>query len=233
MTSMPGLTAAARWMMTASVIEDVMQSRSPKVSVAQVITSDAGASARSAAAVTASCRSRLAASVISGVVWSGWAGQVALDLTGRLPSRNRSLGLSRVAHKPCEPVFTGLVQLGNLCPTLCGFSAAVGTSREPHQAGDMFPVPQLSCCPACGGGEAGRSALPDPGQRRLQGRWWGQVLAVAPRATRAGRMVLVAARRAHHDAIQYHRPPGFRAGSRRRPADDPYCSPWLLTGGRR
>jgi hypothetical protein len=30
--------------------------------------------------------------VISGVVWSGWADQVALDLTGRLPSGNRSLG---------------------------------------------------------------------------------------------------------------------------------------------
>jgi len=45
-------------------------------------------------------------------------------------------------------------------------------------------------------------------------------------------MVLVAARRAHHDAIQYHRPPGFRARSRGHPAADPYWSRWLLTGGR-
>src|SRR5262245_13673418 len=100
MTSRPGLTEAARWMMTASVIDEVMHTRSPNVSVAHAITSWAGASASSCAAAAASPAIRLdspmpSGVLRSGVVWSGEVGQVALDLTGRLPSRNRARTLPR------------------------------------------------------------------------------------------------------------------------------------------
>ena len=47
---MPGLTAEARCMITASDIEEVMQIRSPNVSVAQRMTSSAEASSSSLAA---------------------------------------------------------------------------------------------------------------------------------------------------------------------------------------
>src|SRR5262249_49244161 len=90
MTSRPGLTEAARWMMTASVIEEVMHTRSPNVSVAHAITSWAGASASSCAAVAASSAILLGASLPSGVLWPGRADRVTLDFTERLPSRKRS-----------------------------------------------------------------------------------------------------------------------------------------------
>src|SRR5215472_9009417 len=105
MTSMPGLTAAARWMMTASVMEDVIQTRSAKVSTAHAMTSRAGASARSFAAWAAFAASSCcrAASVLSpAVTWSGYVGLVALNLTGRLPSvkRSRSRPYSPCNHTP-------------------------------------------------------------------------------------------------------------------------------------
>src|ERR1700745_3430362 len=53
---MPGWTAAERWMITASVMDEVTQIRSPNVSTAQRITSSAGATASSSAACSARVR---------------------------------------------------------------------------------------------------------------------------------------------------------------------------------
>ena len=72
--------------MTASVIEEVMHTRSPNVSVAHAITSHAGTSARSFAASAASLCSPSGSLMSSGVAWFWHVRQVARDLTGRLPS---------------------------------------------------------------------------------------------------------------------------------------------------
>ena len=75
--------------MTASVIEEVIQTRSAKVSTAHAMTSWAGASARSFAAFAASATSgccRAASSASPAVTCSGYVCLVALSLTGRLPS---------------------------------------------------------------------------------------------------------------------------------------------------
>ena len=57
--------------MTASVIEEVMHTRSPKVSVAHTITSRAGASARSSAAFVASLAIRAGSLTSSGMAEPG------------------------------------------------------------------------------------------------------------------------------------------------------------------
>ncbi len=72
-TSSPLLTFEARWMITASVMDDVMQIRDPNVSTAQRMISSAGASASSSAAWAASLSMRIGSSRGSGSETSGTA----------------------------------------------------------------------------------------------------------------------------------------------------------------
>src|SRR5689334_7069747 len=183
MTSMPGLTAAARWMMTASVMEDVMQTRSAKVSTAHAMTSRAGASARSFAAwaafATSSCR-RAASLASPAVTWSGYVGLVALNLTGRLPSvkRSRSRPYSPCNHTPRRK---------------CSHARRpdAGTQEDWSYA----PVTmERRRRPA-------RLSLPNPGHRGLGRLARRLVLAVAPVTTPALFVMRGPAGRTDHEAI--------------------------------
>src|SRR6516165_774246 len=192
---MPGLTAAAKWMMTASVMEDVIQMRSAKVSTAHAITSRAGASARSFAACAAcaasACR-RAASSASPAVTCSGYVGLVALNLTGRLPSvkRSRSRPYSPCNHMPRRKCSHE--------PTLV--RAACGSSEVSRKSPDHTHSAYRSRHSRPTRHRRFRGLLlplPDPGHWRLG----PLVLAVAPVTAPALFVVRGPAGRADHAAI--------------------------------
>src|ERR1700744_3662041 len=95
-TSMPGLIWDATWMMTASVIEDVTQIRSPNVSVAQRRISSAGASASASAASATSFSIRCGSS-------STASSYVAAELTEQLLFRQSVAGNSWCSYDSANP----------------------------------------------------------------------------------------------------------------------------------
>src|ERR1700761_7279592 len=93
---MPGLIWDATWMMTASVIEEVTQIRSPNVSVAQRRISPAGASARACAASATSFSMRCGSS-------STASSYVAVELTAQLLFRQSVAGNCGCSYDSANP----------------------------------------------------------------------------------------------------------------------------------
>src|SRR5450631_916202 len=100
---MPGAMADARWMMTASVIEDVTQIRSPKVRVAHRRMSSAEASARSSAARATICSIRCGSSCDEASSATGSLVIAAAELTGPLLLRRNGAGNCECSFGSASP----------------------------------------------------------------------------------------------------------------------------------
>src|ERR1700753_2395190 len=173
---MPGLMWDATWMMTASVIEDVTQIRSPNVSVAQRRISSAGASASASAASATSFSIRCGSS-------STASSYVAAELTEQLLFRQSVAGNSWCSYDSANPhrlipAARGLLprSMGSRTarPGPCGWSREVLVARPPSPLGEGLARLLTGCKPAedpfhvvrklIGGGLQPPDLAPEPGR---------------------------------------------------------------------